>query len=371
MAKRRSQVSPFTIWTVGLNVLLMIGVLLLVRHSWTVVSWILIALFVALALDPAVRWLEQRGSRRGFAILIVFVAAYGLVALLILNLVPMVLVQARKLLESAPLLIARLQDTAAFRWASESFGLDDVAMRAMRAAQAVGVGRVLAVAGKVAEGLAAAIAITSLSIFMLLFGGDLFQALLDWFEPGKRQRYHVLAARMRRRVGGYVSGTLIVSMIGGTVIGTTLAVLGNPYFLPLGLVMMLLGVIPWAGSALGAVLVVSTTFAAQGWKPALIVLGIYLAYQQVENHLLQPLVQRRTIRMNPLLIALVMLVSTSVTGILGALLALPVAGAVQVVLQDVLAERTARWRRLEQGGADPRQLHLWEDRPDGRSDSLH
>src|SRR5919198_490592 len=251
MAKRRSQVSPFTIWTVGLNVLLMVQV------------------------------------------------------------------QARKLLESAPLLIARLQETAAFRWAAESFGLDDVAMRAMRAAQTAGVGRVLAVAGKVAEGLAAAIAITSLSIFMLLFGGDLFQALLDWFEPGKRQRYHVLAARMRRRVGGYVSGTLIVSMIGGTVIGTTLAVLGNPYFLPLGLVMILLGVIPWAGSALGAV----------------------------------------------------MLVSTSVTGILGALLALPVAGAVQVVLQDVLAERTARWRRLERGGADPRQLHLWEDRPDGRSDS--
>jgi putative heme transporter len=346
----------------------MIGLLMILRQAWTVVSWILIALFVALALEPAVRWLQERLVRRGFAVLAVFVVAYGLVALLFLNLVPMVVEQARRLLESAPELIARFQDTAAFRWADARFGLNEVSMRL---AQAAGVGRVLAVAGKVAEGLAAAVTITSLSIFMLLFGGHLFQTMLDWFEPAKRERYRVLAQRMRRRVGGYVSGTLIISLIGGTVIGTTLAVLGNPYFLPLGLVMMALGVIPWVGSALGAVLVVSTTFAAQGWKPALIVLGIYLVYQQVENHLLQPLVQRRTIQMNPLLIAIVMLLSTALTGILGALLALPVAGAVQVVLQDLLAEREERWRQLERAKRDPRQLRFWEDRSDERSDSLH
>src|SRR5919106_1633762 len=167
---------------------------------------------------------------------------------------------------------------------------------------------------------------------------------------------------MHRRVGGYVSGTLLIALIAGAVNGTTLAILGNPYFLPLGLVMIVLGVIPWIGSALGALLVASTTFAAQGAKPALIVIAIYLVYQQVEGHLLQPLVQRHTIRMNPLLIAIVMLIGTALTGLLGALLALPVAGAVHVVLQDLLADRERKWRRQEPlEGPDPRQLPLWDD----------
>jgi predicted PurR-regulated permease PerM len=249
------------------------------------------------------------------------------------------------------------------------FALQELGAKIARAA---GVGQALAVAGKLAEALAASITITSLTVFMLLWGGDLFEKLLGWFEPQERQRYRYLARRMHRRVGGYVSGTLLIALIAGAVIGTTLAILGNPYFLPLGLVMIVLGVIPWIGSALGAVLVASTTFAAQGGKAAIIVIAIYLVYQQVEGHLLQPLVQRRTIRMNPLLIAMVMLIGTALTGVLGALLALPLAGAVQVVLQDLRAHRELKWGRQERvEQADPRQLPLWDDDRRGHSDALH
>lgn len=373
MAKRRSQISPFTIWTVALHVLLLLGALYVLRQTWEVITWILIALFVALALDPAVRWLQARGvRRRGIAVLIVFVSAFGLLALLLVNLVPMVVEQARGLIGSVPDMVERVQQTSAFRWLNGRFELEE-AMRTARASQSVG--PVLAVAGKLAVGLAAFITVTSLSIFMLLFGGDLFRKALAWIEPEQRERYRLLARRMHRRVGGYVSGTLLIALIGGGVIGTTLAILGNPYFLPLGLVMIVLGVIPWVGSALGAVLVVSTTFAAQGGRAALIVLGIYLVYQQVENHLLQPLVQRHTIRMNPLLIALVMLVGTALSGLLGALIALPIAGAVQVFLQDLHRRREARWRRRErgrEGGDDDRQLPLlWPEGGERRTEPLH
>ena len=369
MTRRRSQVSPFTIWTVGLHVLLIGGMLHVLSQTWTVVTWILIALFLALALDPAVRWLQSRGVRRGYAVLAVFVIAVGLLVLLFVNLVPMVIEQARKLAQSAPDLLARLQNTAAFQWVEARFALQELGAKIARAA---GVGQALAVAGKLAEALAASITITSLTVFMLLWGGDLFEKLLGWFEPQERQRYRYLARRMHRRVGGYVSGTLLIALIAGAVIGTTLAILGNPYFLPLGLVMIVLGVIPWIGSALGAVLVASTTFAAQGGKAAIIVIAIYLVYQQVEGHLLQPLVQRRTIRMNPLLIAMVMLIGTALTGVLGALLALPLAGAVQVVLQDLRAHRELKWRRQERvEQADPRQLPLWDDDRRGHSDALH
>jgi predicted PurR-regulated permease PerM len=143
--------------------------------------------------------------------------------------------------------------------------------------------------------------------------------------------------RIQRKVGGYVAGTLLVALIGGVATAVVLVILGVPYFLPLSLAMTLLGIVPYAGPAIGGVLVVSTTFAAAGRTAGVVMLIFFLAYQAAENNLLQPLVQRRTIRMNPLIILSVMLVGTSLAGVVGALLALPLAGAVQVVLREVLS----------------------------------
>ena len=109
----------------------------------------------------------------------------------------------------------------------------------------------------------------------------------------------------------------------------------------------------------GALLVAGTTFASVGTKEGFIALGVFLVYQQVEGNLLQPLIQRRTLKMNPLLIALVMLVGTSLAGLIGALLALPIAGAVQVLLEDRLAQMNERWRTRKNG--TPRVILSPED----------
>src|SRR5690606_10871698 len=127
------------------------------------------------------------------------------------------------------------------------------------------------------------------------------------------------------------------------VMGTTVAALGVPYYLPLGLAMIFLGIIPYVGSAIASVLLIGVTFASQGWKEAAICSAVYVVYQQIENEVLHPVVQRRTIKMNALLIALVMLIGTAAAGVVGALLALPVAGAIQIALGDALAQRRARW----------------------------
>jgi predicted PurR-regulated permease PerM len=166
-----------------------------------------------------------------------------------------------------------------------------------------------------------------------------------------------VALRIHRCVGRYVAGSVLISLIGGGVTMVTLFLLGVPYFLPLGLMMAVLGLIPFIGAFIGGVLIVGTTFASAGPHAGLIALVVFLAYQQVENHLLQPFIQRRTLRMNPLLIALAMLAGTAFAGILGALLALPVAGAVQILAQDMLARRQERWRiqGLDDTLALPRQ----------------
>ena len=108
--------------------------------------------------------------------------------------------------------------------------------------------------------------------------------------------------------------------------------------------MAVLGILPYIGSILGGVLVVSATFLTSGLKAGVIALAIFLVYQQVENHVLQPVVQRKTIKMSPLVIAVVMLIGTALWGLNGALLSLPIAGAIQVLLEDRLARRQAAWK---------------------------
>jgi predicted PurR-regulated permease PerM len=191
--------------------------------------------------------------------------------------------------------------------------------------------------------MAAFITVVVLAAFFLAFGKDLFEKALLWLPPRKRGHWEELGLRMHRTVGRYVAGSVFISLIGGVVTTVTLLLLGVPYFLPLGLVMAVLGLIPFIGAFLGGALIIGTTFASAGTHAGLISVAVFLVYQQVENHLLQPFIQRRTLRMNPLLIALAMLAGTAFAGILGALLALPVAGALQILAQDLLARRHARW----------------------------
>lgn len=362
MTAHRSQVTPRTIWTIALHVLLIAGTVFVVWQTWTVITLILIALFIALAVDPAVSFLTERlRIRRGLAVLAVFLVGLAIVSAMFGTVIPMIIKQGRHLAESAPDLARRLQEHSAFRWADNRFHIVESISAATRR---VTVQPVFAIAGRVLAGVAAGLAILSMTVFALLFGGDLFNSALKWVHPAHRQRVRVLARRMHVRVSGYVSGTLLIAAIGGVMMSVTLALVGNPYFLPLGLVMAVFAVIPWIGTAIATALIVSTTLAAQGFTQALVVIIVYAAYQPVENHVLQPLIQRHTIRMNPLLIAIVMLVSTALVGLLGTILALPVAGAVQVVLQDLLRRREEKWDAEKHVEAPEEQLSLWEHESD-------
>jgi predicted PurR-regulated permease PerM len=339
-----SQVSPRTVWTVGLNVLGLLGLLSLVRAASGVLSWVLVALFLALAANPLVSWLERQGLRRGLAVALVFLVGLGLVAALLTTFVPMVVEQGRALVEAAPGYIESLRHTRWLERLDARYDLfDRVAMEIRRQLPGAAV-PVLGVVTGILHRLVAFITVVVLAAFFLAFGKDLFDQALRWVPPGKREHWHQLALRIHRGVGRYVAGSFLISLIGGAVTTVTLLLLGVPYFLPLGLAMAVLGLIPFIGALLGGLLVVGTTFASAGTHAGFISLGVFLVYQQLENHLLQPFIQRRTLRMNPLLIALAMLVGTAFAGILGALLALPVAGAVQVLAQDWHARRQERWR---------------------------
>jgi predicted PurR-regulated permease PerM len=121
--------------------------------------------------------------------------------------------------------------------------------------------------------------------------------------------------------------------------------MGVPFFLPIALAMLFLGLIPLFGSFVGALLVAFSTLAAGGLNRALLALLLFLVYQQIAAHLLSPLVQQRTIKMNPFLLTVVLIAGAGLDGLIGATLALPFAAAIQELLRDVQERRERRWRR--------------------------
>ena len=139
-----------------------------------------------------------------------------------------------------------------------------------------------------------------------------------------------------------------MSALGAVVTAVLLAVFHVPYCLPIALAMLLFGFIPYVGSFIGELLVGLSTLSVRGLKPALIATAIYLVYQQLAGHALSPLVQRRAMRMNPLLMLLSLLAGAQLQGVLGAILALPASAAAQVLLQELKTERASRWTRPAQ-----------------------
>jgi predicted PurR-regulated permease PerM len=156
--------------------------------------------------------------------------------------------------------------------------------------------------------------------------------------PAKQQpRVRRILHEVYRTVGGYVSGNLFISVIAGVSSGIVMWIAGVPYAAALGLLVALLDLIPLAGATIAAIVVVLVAIAASGVTAAIIVGVFFVVYQQVENHVIQPLVYGRTVQLSPLAVLVSVLVGAQIAGVLGALAAIPVAGTIQVLLLE--------WRR--------------------------
>ena len=147
--------------------------------------------------------------------------------------------------------------------------------------------------------------------------------------------------RSTETVGGYVTGNLFISLIAGITSTLVLLALRVPYAVALGLLVAILDLIPLAGATIAAIIVCSIGF-LHSLAAGIILIVFFIVYQQIENHLLQPLVYSRTVRLSPLAILISVLVGAEIAGVLGALAAIPVAGTIQVLLRAWLEERRRR-----------------------------
>jgi predicted PurR-regulated permease PerM len=205
----------------------------------------------------------------------------------------------------------------------------------------------LSIAQSVVTAVVGVVAIVFLTLFMLIDGPRLHRSVADLLPEGPRARWERMAQGIYKTVGGYVSGNLVISFI--AFIGALIILLatGVPYSVPLALVAGIFDLVPLAGATIAAVIIVTVATITKGWVIGLIVAVVFLVYQQFENHVLQPLIYGRTVQLSPLVVLAAVLIGAELAGIVGALGAIPVAGAIQVILREYLAARRERAARAE------------------------
>jgi predicted PurR-regulated permease PerM len=346
--ERIVRIRPTTVLTVlGLT----FGFLLLLYVTWIarqVLTWTLVALFLALALNPAVEFFQRRGLRRGISAAVAFLLTIGAIIALFSLFVPTLVNEARGFADALP---GYINDVSAGRGQlgrlAERYEIEARVREAVNTGGAESLlgfsGTALAVTKSVLTFVVALVTITFMTFFMLLEGPAWMERFYSLLPEGSRGRWEKVGNEIYRTIGGYVTGNLLISVIAGIASTLVLLVLGVPYAVALGLLVAILDLIPLAGATLAAIIVTTVAF-IHSIPAGIIVLVFFVVYQQVENHVLQPLVYSRTVQLSPLAILISVLIGAKIAGVLGALAAIPVAGAIQVLLLTWLELRRERAR---------------------------
>jgi len=331
-------------------VLTVVGVLLgvaaalqIVYVARGVITWMLVAVFLALALNPAVDWLERRGLPRGAAVGLTFLGVLAGIAVLGATFIPTLVDQVRDFVNQIPNYVDDLiKGEGRLGFLEEDYHIVQRIKDAVAdggAARVLGIsGTALAVTKGVITAVVATLTITFLTFFMLLEGPAWMERLYSLLPPDSQARWRAVGRDIYRTVGGYVTGNLLISLIAGITSTIVLLIMGVPFAVALGLLVALLDLIPLAGATIAAILVGTVSF-LHTIPAGIVVVVFFLVYQQLENHVLQPLIYGRTVQLSPLPVLIAVLIGAELAGVLGALGAIPVAGSIQVILRDLLAQR--------------------------------
>ncbi len=337
-----------------LGIILAVAILVeVVLISRQVLTWVLIALFFALALNPAVDWLQRRGvKKRGLAVGLVYIVVFAAIALVGYVFVPPLIDQINHLVDKIPdyihdltkgkgklgflerdyHIVEKVEDALHKGGASKLFGFS---------------GTAISITKSVVTIVVAIVTITFMTFFMLLEGPMWVNRGIGLLPEKSRPRWRGVGRDIYRTVGGYVFGNVLISVIAGGSAAIVLFIMGVPLPVALGLLVGLFDLIPLAGATL-ALIVVGTIAFLHSIPAGIVVVAFFIVYQQVENHVLQPVIYGKTVKLSPLTVLIAVLVGAALAGIIGALAAIPIAGGIQVVIRDLLRARAER-KQLEQG----------------------
>jgi predicted PurR-regulated permease PerM len=341
-------------------VLLVVGAALLLKEIRSVMASVFLGFFFAAGLEPFIRRMERRGIRRGLAVIIIVVGALTVFALIVWLMIAPAISQAADFVSAIPDLLNDLSDKRSDR---EIFGfrLDDpeVQKKIQEGLDKIpeiatsSLGTIYGVVGGVATALFGIFTVAALTVYFMLAMPRIHNfAARALHDP---EKVRVLDESLDR-IGGYVTGQLIVSLTAGIFAATFLSIAGVPYSMILGLAVGFLDAIPQVGATIGAILCTLVAL-TESVGLAVLVFVVLLAYQQFENFVLAPRVFSKAVDLSPIAVFIAVLVGAAVGGAIGALTALPVAASLKVVFRYVFREQLGRMEAGQSPMAPPPHPH--------------
>ena len=302
---------------------------------------IVVSLFLAAGLNPAVMFFERRGLKRTYALIVVIACVIVAVVLFLVAIVPVITDQVRSITDQAPGWFDRLQNNGTVQDLDDEYDVIQKARDYVTGGDFVGTlfGGALGIGLAVLGALFNAFIILVLTLYFLSSLDTTKTALYRLAPASRRDRVSRLGNRIIESVGGYVSGAFIVALCAGITSVVFLFAVGlGKYAVALAFVVAVLDVIPMIGATIGAVVVTAIAF-AEDPKTGVICLIFYVIYQQVENYVIYPRVMSKSVDVPGAVTVIAALVGAALLGVVGALLAIPTAAAILMLTREVFVRR--------------------------------
>jgi predicted PurR-regulated permease PerM len=345
------------------NVLVVAGVVLVLYVIYLLrrpITWLVIAAFLAIAVAGPVNFF-QRYMKRGLAIALVYLGLLAIPIGLGAVLVPPIVNQVSDVATNAPSYVHDVEDyvhkNRTLNDLNNKYDItqklsDEANKLPSKAGDAAGVLRDIGFG--LVSSIFAGVTILILSIFMVAAGPRWIENFIEMQKPEHAERIERTLRRIANAVGNYVGGALLQATIAGLSAFVMLTILGVPFAGPLAVIIFVFDLIPVVGATIGAVLVGIVT-AFVNFPIALIVWIVFaVVYQQIENYLIQPQIQKRATKIEAFIVLVAVLFGSTLFGILGAILAIPAAASIQIAVQEYRAyRREIEAAEQEAGGPTP------------------
>ena len=314
------------------------GVLLVLLAAWAVRNILLLVLVstvLAVGLDPQVRWLQRRRVTRPWAVTIISLLGVGFLALFAWLVIPQAVREVRQLATNFPGYMQRLRTSTGSLGSLEAkYHIADRLQQASARLPDLAIGKIPSITAGAGSVIANTITVGVLTIYFLL-GLERAHAATSRMLTGEEEvRNRRILDESLERIGGYVSGNIFISVIAGTLAFIVLQILGVPFAAALGLWVAIADLIPGVGAMIGAVVcVVVALFSSIA--DGVIVAVYFIVYQRVENYVILPRVMTKAIDLSAPTVIVTLLIGSSLAGLAGALIALPIVAAIKVVIREV------------------------------------
>ena len=341
--------------SIGLVVATGVSLWLIVKlaHSWTL---LLVALFFAVLLTPPVEWVRDHiRVSRGMATTFVFLLGLLLTAGMLYAFIRPLFDQTQHFVDRFPEYVSDAREGRGTvgelvrryeldrRFEENRERINDALRNAGSSA--------VTVAGRVFAGIVSALTVLVLAVLMILYGPEIIKTGLGLLPPPRRTRVRAVASDCARALTGYAMGNILISVIAGTVTFVALWAFGVPFKGVLALWVGFCDLIPLVGATIGAIPTILVAF-LHSTTAGIGMIIVYIVYQQFENHVLQVGIMSKTVKINQLVVLVSVLIGVELFGFLGALMAIPIAGVVQVIVRDLWDNRRHQLKEEPTIGAD-------------------